>query len=98
MKQKAAIAVSLVHDPDIIIFDEPTKGIDVGAKAEIYRLMEDLVAGGKAIIMVSSELPEILGICEPDHHCGRGKITAEFSGKTATDKEILAAALGGVPV
>ena len=74
MKQKAAIAVSLVHDPDIIIFDEPTKGIDVGAKAEIYRLMEELVAGGKSIIMVSSELPEVIGMSDRVVVMREGKI------------------------
>ena len=59
-QQKVVIAKWLVRDCDILIFDEPTRGIDVGAKAEIYRLLNELAAEGKAIIMISSELPEIL--------------------------------------
>ena len=62
--QKVALAKALAADPDIIIFDEPTKGIDVGAKQEIYQLMNDLVESGKAIIMVSSDMEEILGMSD----------------------------------
>ena len=63
-QQKVALAKALAADPDIIIFDEPTKGIDVGAKQEIYQLMNDLVESGKAIIMVSSDMEEILGMSD----------------------------------
>lgn len=63
-QQKVALAKALAADPDIIIFDEPTKGIDVGAKLEIYQLMNDLVESGKAIIMVSSDMEEILGMSD----------------------------------
>ena len=63
-QQKVVLSKWLSTGVDILIFDEPTKGIDVGAKAEIYRLMEDLVAQGKAIIMVSSELPEVIGMSD----------------------------------
>jgi len=63
-QQKVILAKWLTRDTDIIIFDEPTKGIDVGAKAEIYALMEELLAQGKAIIMVSSELPEVIGMSD----------------------------------
>ena len=54
----------LLTDPEILLLDEPTRGIDVGAKYEIYQIMNDLVAEGKSIIMVSSEMPELLGVCD----------------------------------
>ena len=63
-QQKVILARWMSTDVDIIIFDEPTKGVDVGAKAEIYRLMEELVEAGKSIIVVSSELPEAMGISD----------------------------------
>lgn len=63
-QQKVVLAKWMLKNPDIIIFDEPTRGIDVGAKAEIYRLMNDYVAQGKAIIMISSEMPEALGMSD----------------------------------
>lgn len=97
-QQKVVIAKWLMEDPDILILDEPTRGIDVGSKAEIYEIIYEIAKKGASVIVVSSELPEILGICDRIITVAEGKITAEFSGKTATDKEILAAALGGVPV
>ncbi|MCV5941823.1 ATP-binding cassette domain-containing protein, partial [Escherichia coli] len=63
-QQKIIIARWVCKDTDILIFDEPTRGIDVGAKLEIYELMNRLVAKGKSIIMISSELPEVLGMCD----------------------------------
>ena len=64
-QQKVVIAKWLVRDCDVLIFDEPTRGIDVGAKDEIYALLDDLAAEGKAIVMISSELPEVLRIVAP---------------------------------
>ena len=97
-KQTLEIVKVLYRGANILILDEPTRGIDVGSKAEIYEIIYEIAKKGAAVIVVSSELPEILGICDRIITVAEGKITAEFSGKTATDKEILAAALGGVPV
>ena len=63
-QQKVVLAKWLLNDPDIIIFDEPTRGIDVGAKAEIYKIIEDLACDGKGIIVISSEMPELIGLHE----------------------------------
>jgi ABC-type sugar transport system ATPase subunit len=63
-QQKIVIAKWLLNDPDIIILDEPTRGIDVGAKRDIYLLLGNLVQQGKAVIMISSEIPELMGICD----------------------------------
>lgn len=63
-QQKTVIAKWLLRDCDILIFDEPTRGIDVGAKSEIYKLLESLAADGKAVIVISSELPEIMPLTE----------------------------------
>lgn len=63
-QQKVVIAKWLMEDCDIFILDEPTRGIDVGAKAEIYGLMNELINRGKSVIMISSELPEIIGMCD----------------------------------
>ena len=61
-QQKVAIARLLAHDVEVLLLDEPTRGIDVGAKAEIYRLIDELAGAGKAVLLVSSYLPELLGM------------------------------------
>ena len=63
-QQKIALARLLYHDVDVILLDEPTRGIDVGSKAQIYELIDQLAASGKAVLMVSSYLPELLGVCD----------------------------------
>jgi ribose transport system ATP-binding protein len=63
-QQKVAIARLLEHDADVFLLDEPTRGIDVAAKAEIYRLIDELASAGKAVLLVSSYLPELLGVCD----------------------------------
>jgi ribose transport system ATP-binding protein len=78
----------------VFIFDEPTRGIDVGSKAEIYELMNQLTASGVAIIMISSELPEILGMSDRVLVMHQGRIAAEFSAEQVTQENILKAALG----
>lgn len=88
-QQKVVIAKWLLRDCDILIFDEPTRGIDVGAKAEIYRLLEDLAAQGKAIIVISSELPEVLRLSHRIAVMCEGRITGELDGKTATQEDIM---------
>lgn len=86
-QQKIIIARWVCKDTDILIFDEPTRGIDVGAKLEIYELMNRLVAKGKSIIMISSELPEVLGMCDRILVMRSGRITGELSAKEATQEK-----------
>lgn len=88
-QQKIIIARWVCKDTDIFIFDEPTRGIDVGAKLEIYELMNRLVAKGKSIIMISSELPEVLGMCDRILVMRSGRITGELSAKEATQEKIM---------
>lgn len=88
-QQKIVIAKWLVKDCDILIFDEPTRGIDVGAKEEIYRLLNELAAGGKSIIMISSELPEILRMSHRIAVMAEGRITGFLSNAEATQEQIM---------
>ena len=88
-QQKVVIAKWLTADTDILIFDEPTRGIDVGAKNEIYHLLNELARQGKSIIMISSELPEILRMSHRIIVMCEGRITGELSGASATQEQIL---------
>ncbi len=88
-QQKVVIAKWLVRNCDILIFDEPTRGIDVGAKSEIYSLMNELVAQGKSIIMISSELPEILRMSDRVIVMSEGRITGEIPIEEATQESIM---------
>ncbi|MBN2411689.1 sugar ABC transporter ATP-binding protein [candidate division KSB1 bacterium] len=94
-QQKVIISKWLCTNVDVLIFDEPTRGIDVGSKVEIYELMNKLIAGGVAIIMISSELPEILGMSDRILVMHQGRIAGEFSAEEATQEKILHKALGG---
>ena len=78
------------QEPDILIMDEPTRGIDVGAKHEIYEIMNDLAAQGKAIIMISSEMPELLGMCDRIYVMSEGRLAGEFTAEEATQERIMA--------
>ncbi len=89
-QQKVVIAKWLTADTEILIFDEPTRGIDVGAKSEIYRLLNDLAQQGKAIIMISSELPEILRMSHRILVMCEGRITGELASGEATQEKIMA--------
>jgi ribose transport system ATP-binding protein len=91
-QQKVVIAKCLLTQPRILLMDEPTRGIDVGAKAEIYALMKRLVADGLGIVMVSSELPELLALCDRIFVLCEGRITGEFARGTATQEQLLEAA------
>lgn len=93
-QQKVVISKWLCSHADILIFDEPTRGIDVGSKVEIYQLMNQLTADGAAIIMISSELPEILGMSDRILVMHHGKINGEFLAEEATQENILHCALG----
>ena len=88
-QQKVVIAKWLTADTEILIFDEPTRGIDVGAKSEIYRLLNDLAQQGKAIIMISSELPEILRMSHRILVMCEGRITGELGAAEATQERIM---------
>jgi len=94
-QQKVILAKWLSADTDIMILDEPTKGIDIGAKEEIYNLMEELVESGKSIIMVSSELPEVMGMSDRLIIMHEGKISAELTRGEFKESTILSMALGG---
>ncbi|MGI6187254.1 MAG: sugar ABC transporter ATP-binding protein, partial [Brevibacillus sp.] len=93
-QQKALLARWLLHDPDILILDEPTRGIDVGAKLEIYQLIADLAQKGKAIVVISSELPEILGVSDRVIVMHEGRKMGELRREEATQEKIMQLATG----
>jgi putative multiple sugar transport system ATP-binding protein len=88
-QQKVSVAKWLFVKPDVLILDEPTRGIDVGAKYEIYTIMTRLVEQGMCIIMISSELPEILGMSDRVYIVSSGKITGELPIEEATQEKIM---------
>ncbi|WP_020397133.1 sugar ABC transporter ATP-binding protein [Thiolinea disciformis] len=88
-QQKVVIAKWLLRDCEVLIFDEPTRGIDVGAKAEIYKLINDLAAQGRGIIVISSELPEVLLLSHRILVMCEGHVTGEVSGRDATQEQIM---------
>jgi ABC-type sugar transport system ATPase subunit len=92
-QQKVAFAKWLVKGTEILIFDEPTRGIDVGAKAEIYQLLDRLAREGKAIIMISSELPEILGMSDRILVISAGRLMGELPSEGMTEEQILEMAI-----
>jgi inositol transport system ATP-binding protein len=95
-QQKVLVSRWLLTVPDILILDEPTRGIDVGAKSEIHRLMSKLAQEGKAIIMISSELPEILGMSDRVLVMHEGRVGGEFARQDASQENIMRAATGNV--
>ena len=88
-QQKVVIAKWLTANTDILIFDEPTRGIDVGAKSEVYHLLNELARQGKGIVMISSELPEILRMSHRIVVMCEGRIRGELSGAEATQEKIM---------
>lgn len=88
-QQKVLLSKWMFAEPDIMILDEPTRGIDVGAKYEIYTIINQLAKEGKSILMISSELPEILGMCDRIYVMSEGKIAGELSRKEATQEKIM---------
>ena len=91
-QQKVVLAKWLMTEPKILLLDEPTRGIDVGAKAEIYQLINNLAKQGMAIIVVSSELPEVIGISDRIVTFCEGELTGEFLQKDATQEKLLESA------
>ncbi len=93
-QQKVVLAKWLLTEPEIIILDEPTRGIDIGAKAEIYKIIAQLTEKGATVIMISSELEEILGMCDRVIVLYHGRITAEFERSAFNQENIIKAAMG----
>ena len=94
-QQKTVLAKWLATDPDILIVDEPTRGIDVGTKAEVHKLINAAAGEGKAVLMISSELPEVLGMADRIIVMREGHKVAELSRKEATQEKVIAAATTG---
>lgn len=95
-QQKVVIAKWLLQNPSVLIMDEPTRGIDVGAKYEIYKIMCNLAEQGVGVIMISSELPEIIGICDRTLVMHEGKVTGEVMRSEFSQEKIMSYAVGGV--
>jgi inositol transport system ATP-binding protein len=93
-QQKVVLAKWMVREPDILILDEPTRGIDVGAKYEIYKLMTELAREGKALLIVSSELPELLGMCDRLYVMSKGRVTGELNRDEFSQEIIMKMATG----
>ncbi|MCL2126960.1 MAG: sugar ABC transporter ATP-binding protein [Treponema sp.] len=94
-QQKVVVSKSLLADPDIFIVDEPTRGIDVGAKTEIYGILNNMIAAGKSVIMISSELPEALGMADRIYVMNEGRIKGVLAKEEATQEKIMHLALVG---
>ena len=92
-QQKVVIAKSLVQDPELIIFDEPTRGVDVGAIAEIHEIINRLADEGKAVVVISSYLPEVMQLSDRLLVARQGKIVEEFSPGEATEEKLMYAAV-----
>ncbi|GAB2812730.1 putative multiple sugar transport system ATP-binding protein [Lentzea nigeriaca] len=88
-QQKVVLAKWMFTDPDVLILDEPTRGIDVGAKYEIYSIINDLAAQGRAVLVISSELPELLGLCDRIYALSEGRITGEVDRAEATQERLM---------
>jgi D-xylose transport system ATP-binding protein len=95
-QQKVVLGKALMTNPHVIFLDEPTRGIDVGAKVEIYELINQLSEAGKAVVLVSSELPELIGMSDRVIMLHEGRVTGEFTRREATQQRLIEAALGRV--
>ena len=90
MRARLGFSVATIVEPDILILDEPTRGIDVGAKYDIYCLINKMVEDGKSVIMISSEMPELLGMCDRIYVMSEGRLAGEFTAEEATQERIMA--------
>ncbi len=93
-QQKVVLAKWLATEPSVLIVDEPTRGIDVGTKAEVHRLLSELAGQGIAVLMISSELPEVLGMADRVLVMHEGRLTAEIPRAEATEESVMSAATG----
>ena len=89
-QQKVVLSKWLFAEPQVLILDEPTRGIDVGAKYEIYGIVNDLASQGKGVIVISSEMAELLGICDRIYVMNEGKFIDEMPAKEASQEKIMA--------
>ena len=94
-QQKVVLAKWLMASPKVLILDEPTRGIDVGAKYEIYEIMNELAQQGMGVVMISSELPELIGMCKRIYVVAEGRITGELKGDEITQESVMTYATGG---
>lgn len=94
-QQKIVIAKWLLHNPEVLILDEPTRGIDVGAKYEIYKIICDFAKRGVAVVMISSEMPEIIGMCDRVMVMSNGRVTGELEKEEITQEKIMTLAVKG---
>ena len=94
-QQKVALAKWLAREPAVLLLDEPTRGVDVGAKREIYGLINEMKRRGTAILMISTELPELLGLSDRVAVMHRGRVSAMMDRPEATPEAVMAAAMGG---
>jgi putative multiple sugar transport system ATP-binding protein len=90
-QQKVVLSKWLMTDPKVLILDEPTRGIDVGAKYEIYTIINELAEAGRGVVVISSEMPELLGICDRICVMNAGAFVGEFEGREATQEKIMRA-------
>ena len=93
-QQKLLLAKTMLAEPQIVIIDEPTRGIDIGTKQQIYDFIAALAAKGKSVIVVSSELPEVIGLANRVMVMGRGHIAGELTGAEITEDAIMRRAMG----
>ncbi|MGO1173798.1 MAG: ATP-binding cassette domain-containing protein, partial [Actinomycetaceae bacterium] len=91
-QQKVVFGRNMLREPRVLLLDEPTRGVDVGAKSEIYRLLAQLSAQGVTVLMASSELPELIGVCDRIAVLQEGLVVAEMTAAEATEESLLAAA------
>ena len=94
-QQKVVLAKWLGRNPDVIVLDEPTRGVDVGAKAEIHRLVRDLADNGTAVLVVSSDLPELLDLSDVIHVIRDGRIAGTLTAEEADERSVMSLAAGG---
>ena len=92
-QQKVLLSKWMFAEPEILLLDEPTRGIDVGAKYEIYCIINDLVAQGKSVVMISSEMPEVLGMCDRIYVMSQAKIVGEMDACDASQERIMSSIL-----
>ncbi len=93
-QQKVVLARLMFSEASVFILDEPTLGIDVGAKIEVYRLIAGLVKSGKSVVLISSELPEVMALADRVYVMSRGRITGELTGARVTQENVMRAATG----
>ena len=87
-QQKVLLAKWILLNPKVLIIDEPTRGVDIGAKSDIYAILRGLAAQGMAIILVSSEIPEVLGVCDTLYVMREGRVTAVLPAAEATEEKL----------